>query len=50
MNLHEIEWCGLDWIDLAQDRDSLGAFVNAVMKLEVPGLTGKSQLDGVSDL
>jgi hypothetical protein len=29
--------CGvMDWIDLAQDRDRLGALVNAVMNLRVP--------------
>jgi hypothetical protein len=29
--------CGSkDWIELAQDRDSLGALVNAVMKIRVP--------------
>jgi hypothetical protein len=42
MNLHEIESCGLDWTDLAQDRDRLRAFVNVVMKLEVPGSTGRA--------
>jgi hypothetical protein len=30
-----IEWCGLDWIGLAQDRDKWKALVNAVMKLRV---------------
>jgi hypothetical protein len=27
---------GMDWIDLAQDRDSLWALVNVVMNLRVP--------------
>ena len=27
---------GVDWIDLAQDRDRWWALVNAVMKLRVP--------------
>jgi hypothetical protein len=29
----EILWDGVDWIDLAQDRDSWWAVVNAVLKL-----------------
>jgi hypothetical protein len=36
MNLREIGWCGMDWINLAEDRDKWMAFVNAVMKLRVP--------------
>jgi hypothetical protein len=32
----EIGWDGLDWIDLAQDRDQWGALVNTVMNLMVP--------------
>jgi hypothetical protein len=37
MNLGEIEieWCGVDWIDLAQDRDKRRALVNAVMNFRV---------------
>jgi hypothetical protein len=27
---------GMDWIDLAQDRDRWWALVNSVMKLQVP--------------
>jgi hypothetical protein len=31
MNLREIVWGGMDWIDLAQDRDQWRALVNTVM-------------------
>jgi hypothetical protein len=33
MDLREIGWGGMDWIDLAQDRDQWRALVNTVMKL-----------------
>jgi hypothetical protein len=33
MDLREIGWDGMDWIDLAQDRDQWRALVNTVMKL-----------------
>jgi hypothetical protein len=35
MNLREIGWSGMDWIDLAQDRDPWRALVNMVMNLQV---------------
>jgi hypothetical protein len=34
--LREIGWGGMDWIDLAQDRDQWRALVNTVMNLRVP--------------
>jgi hypothetical protein len=36
MVVREIGWYGMDWIDLAQDRDQWRALVNTVMKLRVP--------------
>jgi hypothetical protein len=36
INLREIGWGGVDWIDLAQDRDRWRAVVNAVMNLRIP--------------
>jgi hypothetical protein len=36
MDLREIEWDGMDLIDLAQDRDRWRALVNTVMNLRVP--------------
>jgi hypothetical protein len=33
LNLREIGWDGMDWIDLAQDRDQWRALVNTVMNL-----------------
>jgi hypothetical protein len=34
--LSEIGWDGVDWIELAQDRDQWRALVNTVMNLRVP--------------
>jgi hypothetical protein len=36
MYLREIGCGGMDWIDLAQDRDQWRALVNTVMNLLVP--------------
>jgi hypothetical protein len=36
MDLRETGWDGVDWIDMAQDRDKWRALVNAVLNLRVP--------------
>jgi hypothetical protein len=36
MDLREIRWDGMDWIDLAQNRDQWSALVNTVINLWVP--------------
>jgi hypothetical protein len=36
MDLKEIGWGGMDWIDLTLDRDQQSALVNTVMNLRVP--------------
>jgi hypothetical protein len=35
MDLREIGWDGMDWTDLAQDRDQWKALVNSVMNLRL---------------
>jgi hypothetical protein len=35
-DLRERGWDGVDWIELARDRDQWGALVNTVMNLRVP--------------
>jgi hypothetical protein len=35
MELTEIGWGGMDWIDVAQDREEWRALVNTVMELRV---------------
>jgi hypothetical protein len=36
MNLRELGWVSMVWIDLAQDREQWRSFVNTVMNLRVP--------------
>jgi hypothetical protein len=36
MDLEDIEWGCVDWIDLAQDGDQWRALVNMVINLQVP--------------
>jgi hypothetical protein len=42
IELREIGWDGVDWIDLAQDRDQWRALVNTVMNLRVHKMLGSS--------
>jgi hypothetical protein len=42
MDLREIGWGGLNWIDLAQDRDQWRALVNTVMNLRPHNMLGNS--------
>jgi hypothetical protein len=36
MDLREIGWDGVNWIDMAQDRDQWRALVNMVLNFQVP--------------
>ena len=40
MDVKEIGWEGVDWIDLAQDRDKWQAVVNTVKNLQVTSNAG----------
>jgi hypothetical protein len=44
MDLQEVGCGGMDWIDLALDRERWLALVNAVMDLGVPKIRGISRL------
>jgi hypothetical protein len=35
MDVREIGWGGMDWIDLAEDRDQWRALVNTIINLQV---------------
>jgi hypothetical protein len=41
MDLGEVVWGDVDWIDLAQDRNRWRALVNSVLNLRVPLNAGK---------
>jgi hypothetical protein len=36
MDLREIEWDGVDWIDMAQNREQWRALLNTLLNLRVP--------------
>jgi hypothetical protein len=40
VDLREIEWDGMDWIGLCQDRDKWRALEDTVMQLQVPQILG----------
>jgi hypothetical protein len=42
MDLREIEWDGVDWIDIAQDRDHWRALVNTILNLRGNKMLGSS--------
>jgi hypothetical protein len=41
MDVREMRWDGVDWIDMAQDRDQWRALVRAVKSLRVSYNAGK---------
>jgi hypothetical protein len=42
MDLSEMGWGDMDWIDLAQGRDQWGAFVNTAMNFGFHKMLGSS--------
>jgi len=42
MNLKAVGWTGMDWIVLAQERDSWRAVLNAIMNFRVHKMRGIS--------
>ena len=36
VDIQEVGWVGMHWIDLAQDRDKWRSLVNAVMNVRAP--------------
>jgi hypothetical protein len=42
MDLREIGWIVMDWIDLAQDRDQWRALLNTIMNLQIHEILGSS--------
>jgi hypothetical protein len=49
MDLREIGWEGVEWIQLAQDRDRWRAVVSAGMNLRVLGHESKGTISGGGD-
>jgi hypothetical protein len=48
MALREIEWGGMEWIDLAQNKDQWTTLVNTVMNFHVPQNIGKFSISRVT--
>jgi len=42
MDLQEVGWWGMNWIELSQDRDRVQALINTVMNTWVPQNAGIS--------
>jgi hypothetical protein len=36
IDIQEVKWGNVDWIDLAKDRDRRSALVSVIMNLQVP--------------